>query len=105
MEPPRLETVRSHCVDVTAVLEPLSLDDGTRRVRRRDGDVGLPDRCLRRPRRVNGHPEEGGHLLREALATGFVPTVAANPPDRADRADGLQLALRQPSRADDTDLR
>src|SRR5439155_15143525 len=66
---------------------------------------GLPDRRFRRSRRVDGHPEEGGHLLREALATGFVPTIAADPPDRADRADGLQLALGLPSRADDPDRR
>ena len=81
------------------------MDDGTRRVGGRDGDVGIPDRRLRRPRRVNGHPKEGGHLLREALATGFVPTVAADPTNRADRADGLELALRLPSRANDPDRR
>src|SRR3989449_1844812 len=105
MELRLLEAICSDCVDLSAASEPLSFDEGTRRVGGRDGDVGLPNRRFRRPCRVNGHPEEGDHLLREALATRFVPTVAADPTNRADRADGLQLALRLPSRANDPDRR
>src|SRR6266487_4479967 len=105
IELPSLESIRSDRVDVTTRSQPLSVDDGPRRVRRRDGNLGLTDRLLCRPRRLNGHPEDGGHLGRERVAMRLVPSEAMDSPDGADRADRLQLTLRLPPRPDDADGR
>src|SRR5881628_166606 len=98
-----LEAIRSHRVDVTAAPQPLPLDHGTRCVRRCDGDVRIPDRLFRRSDGLDGHSEQGGHLLRKAFATRLFPTVAADPLDGTDRADRLELTLGLPPRAHDPD--
>src|SRR6266487_6528428 len=57
IEFPSLESIRSDRVDVTTRSQPLSVDDEPRRIRRRDDNVGVTNRLLGRPRRLNGHPE------------------------------------------------
>src|SRR6266567_8055901 len=90
---------------MTTAAQPLSLDDGAWRVRRRDRDVRVSDCRFGRPDGSDRHPEMGGHRPRKSFAARRVPAVTADLPDRAHRTNRLELALRLPPRAHDADDR